>query len=106
MGVRIRGTLGDRDPLNKVPLKRASSRVKRLGLGFRLQGLELRSRSAQSGLKESASQTSQALKHVHEALSPFRVWDLWPKTRGGGSKGLGLRCGALDSYVASVIGLV
>ena len=28
MGVRIRGTLGDRDPLNKVPFKRAISRVK------------------------------------------------------------------------------
>ena len=28
MGVRIRGTLGDRDPLNKVPFKRAISRAK------------------------------------------------------------------------------
>ena len=28
MGVRIRGTLGDIDPLNKVPFKRAISRVK------------------------------------------------------------------------------
>ena len=26
MGVRIRGTLGDIDPLNKVPFKRATSR--------------------------------------------------------------------------------
>ena len=29
MGVRIRGTLGDIDPLNKVPFKRARSRVKK-----------------------------------------------------------------------------
>ena len=29
MGVRIRGTLGDIDPLNKVPFKRAKSRVKK-----------------------------------------------------------------------------
>ena len=29
MGVRIRGTLGDIDPLNKVPFKRAISRVKK-----------------------------------------------------------------------------
>ena len=26
LGVRIRGTLGDIDPLNKVPFKRATSR--------------------------------------------------------------------------------
>ena len=29
MGVRIRGTLGDIDPLNKVPFKRAIRRVKK-----------------------------------------------------------------------------
>ena len=29
MGDRIRGTLGDADPLNKVPFKRATSRVKK-----------------------------------------------------------------------------
>ena len=29
MGVRIRGTLGDIDPLNKVPFKRATRRVKK-----------------------------------------------------------------------------
>ena len=29
MGVRIRETLGDIDPLNKVPLKRAISRVQK-----------------------------------------------------------------------------
>ena len=29
LGVRIRGTLGDIDPLNKVPYKRAGSRVKK-----------------------------------------------------------------------------
>ena len=29
MGARIWGTLGDIDPLNKVPLKRAISRVKK-----------------------------------------------------------------------------
>ena len=29
MGVRIRGTLGDIDPLNKVPFKRARSRVQK-----------------------------------------------------------------------------
>ena len=29
MGVRIRGTLGDIDPLNKVPLKRARSGVQK-----------------------------------------------------------------------------
>ena len=37
MGVRIRGTLGDIDPLNEVPFKRARSRVHYLGfqaLGF------------------------------------------------------------------------
>ena len=28
-GVRIRWTLGDTDPLNKVPFKRARSRVKK-----------------------------------------------------------------------------
>ena len=28
-GVRIKGTLGDIDPLNKVPVKRARSRVKK-----------------------------------------------------------------------------
>ena len=27
LGVRIKGTLGDIDPLNKVPFKRATSRV-------------------------------------------------------------------------------
>ena len=29
LGVRIRGTLGDIDPLNKVPFKRATSRVQK-----------------------------------------------------------------------------
>ena len=29
LGVGIRGTLGDIDPLNKVPFKRARSRVKK-----------------------------------------------------------------------------
>ena len=29
LGVRIRGTLGDIDPLNKVPFKRAISKVKK-----------------------------------------------------------------------------
>ena len=29
MGVRIGGTLGDIDPLNKVPIKRAIPRVKK-----------------------------------------------------------------------------
>ena len=29
VGVRIRGTLGDIDPLNKVPFKRATSRVQK-----------------------------------------------------------------------------
>ena len=29
MGVRIRGTLGDVDPLNKVPFKRAISRAQK-----------------------------------------------------------------------------
>ena len=29
IGVRLRGTLGDIDPLNKVPFKRAISRVNR-----------------------------------------------------------------------------
>ena len=29
LGVRIRGTLGDIDPLNKVPFKRAISRAKK-----------------------------------------------------------------------------
>ena len=29
LGVRIRGTLGDIDPLNKVPFKRAISSVKK-----------------------------------------------------------------------------
>ena len=29
MGDRIKGTLGDRDPLNKVPFKRAISRVQK-----------------------------------------------------------------------------
>ena len=29
MGARIRGTLGDIDPLNKVPFKRAKSRVQK-----------------------------------------------------------------------------
>ena len=36
MGVRIRGTLGDIDPLNKVPFKRARSRVQK---GYPLRGL-------------------------------------------------------------------
>ena len=36
MGVRIRGTLGDIDPLNKVPFKRARSRVQK---GSLLRGL-------------------------------------------------------------------
>ena len=36
MGVRIRGTLGDIDPLNKVPFKRARSRVQK---GYPLNGL-------------------------------------------------------------------
>ena len=30
MGVRIRETLGDIDPLNKVPLQRATSRVQKV----------------------------------------------------------------------------
>ena len=34
LGGRIRGTLGDVDPLNKAPFKRAISRVRK-GLGFR-----------------------------------------------------------------------
>ena len=29
MGVRIRGTLGEKDPLNKAPFKRATSRVQK-----------------------------------------------------------------------------
>ena len=29
LGIRIRGTLGDIDPLNKVPFKRAISRAKK-----------------------------------------------------------------------------
>ena len=29
VGVRIRGALGDIDPLNKVPFKRATSRVQK-----------------------------------------------------------------------------
>ena len=29
LGVRVRGTLGDIDPLNKVPFKRATSRVQK-----------------------------------------------------------------------------
>ena len=36
MGVRIRETLGDIDPLNKVPFKRATSRVQK---GPPLRGL-------------------------------------------------------------------
>ena len=36
MGVRIRGTLGDLDPLNKVPFKRATSKVQK---GPPLRGL-------------------------------------------------------------------
>ena len=36
VGVRIRGTLGDIDPLNKVPFKRARSRVQK---GYPLRGL-------------------------------------------------------------------
>ena len=36
VGVRIRGTLGDIDPLNKVPFKRATSRVQK---GPLLRGL-------------------------------------------------------------------
>ena len=38
MGVRIRGTLGDIDPLNKVPFKRARSRVQK---GYPLRGLPI-----------------------------------------------------------------
>ena len=30
MGVRIRGTLGDIEPLNKVPFKRARSKLRRV----------------------------------------------------------------------------
>ena len=36
LGVRVRGTLGDIDPLNKVPFKRAISRGKK---GPLLRGL-------------------------------------------------------------------
>ena len=36
MGVGIRATLGDIDPLNKVPFKRARSRVQK---GYPLRGL-------------------------------------------------------------------
>ena len=36
LGGRIKGTLGDIDPLNKVPLKRARSRVQK---GYPLRGL-------------------------------------------------------------------
>ena len=32
MGDRIRGTLGDIDPLNKVPFERARTRVQKRGL--------------------------------------------------------------------------
>ena len=35
VGARIRGTLGDIDPLNKVPFKRAKSRVQK---GYPLRG--------------------------------------------------------------------
>ena len=36
LGVRIRGTLGDIDPLHKVPFERARSRVQK---GYPLRGL-------------------------------------------------------------------
>ena len=36
LGGRIKGTLGDIDPLNKVPLERARSRVQK---GYPLRGL-------------------------------------------------------------------
>ena len=36
LGGRIKGTFGDIDPLNKVPLKRARSRVQK---GYPLRGL-------------------------------------------------------------------
>ena len=41
LGGRIKGTLGDIDPLNKVPLKRARSRVQKgYPLSFQSSGLE------------------------------------------------------------------
>ena len=39
MGVRIRGTLGEKGPLNKVPFKRARSRVQKGPLMSPLRGL-------------------------------------------------------------------
>ena len=37
LGDRTRGTLGDIDPLYKVPFKRARSRVEKENLGLRVQ---------------------------------------------------------------------
>ena len=51
MGVGIRGTLGDIDPLNKVPFKRARSRVQK---GYPLRGLP--------------NNTTQAQKHDPQAV--------------------------------------
>ena len=58
LGVRIRGTLGDIDPLNRLPFKRARSRAKK-GL---LSGVSLILRLMD--------------KILHDPKDP-KLWELW-----------------------------
>ena len=79
MGVRIRGTLGDVEPLNKVPFMRAISRVKmgsRLTLKYYLGGrVVLRSSGPDAQTTALGSEDSR--------IPSDSIWD-FPKMGGGG----------------------
>ena len=78
VGVRIRGTLGDVDPLNKVPFMRAISRVKmgsRLTLKYYLGGrVVLRSSGPDAQTTALGSEDSR--------IPSDSIWD-FPKIGGG-----------------------
>ena len=62
IGFRISGTLGDIDPLNKVPLKRAISRVKKgllEGVYLMLPRMSARQRPKEFGSKYARSPESR-----------------------------------------------
>ena len=71
VGGRIKGTLGDIDPLNKVPLKRARSRVQK---GYPLRGLPNTTPYSAEGAK----------------LTQFRGLRRWDEGRWGNPKIRGL----------------
>ena len=63
LGGRIKGTLGDIDPLNKVPLKRARSRVQK---GYPLRGLP---NTTPYSLVRRKSETAELQPGQHRGLN-------------------------------------